>query len=117
MAVSAARYTSITLSGDLVGTQKINATTNTDAPGDTDIVTLALGANTITCPTSGTTFTCATIIPPSNNATSITLKGVTGDTGIRLHNTDHSCISLHSSATSFVLTAAAEITGVRIIWT
>jgi hypothetical protein len=57
-----------------------------------------------------------TILPPTGNTTNITLKGVTGDTGIQLHDTDPSTISLDPAVTSFVLTAAAQITGVRLYW-
>ena len=47
----------------------------------------------------------------------ITLKGVSGDTGVALHLTDPSTIALASSVTSFVLTTGGAITGVRLIWT
>jgi hypothetical protein len=46
----------------------------------------------------------------------ITLKGVTGDTGVPLHLTDYTMIAVDTSITSFCLTAAATITGVRLIW-
>ncbi len=117
MSVRAQRKATIVFSGDVGGTQEIEAEDNTDSPAQIQIVTLAVGANTITVPSGGSTPTCCTIIKPSDNTTSITLKGVTGDTGIRLHNTDPDCISVYSSVSSFVLTAGAEIIGVRLVWT
>jgi hypothetical protein len=116
MSATAKRSTTITYSGDVGGTQELDAADNTDSPAQVQIVTLAIGANTITVPGGGTTPTCCTIVKPSDNTTSITLKGVTGDTGIRLHDTDPDSISIDDSVTTFVLTAAAEIIGVRLYW-
>src|SRR6267142_849838 len=109
MSVSAARSTTITYSGDVSGTETVSAATNAASPGSVEIKTLSSGANTITVPTGGTTPTACTILPPTGNTTSLTLKGVTGDTGVRLHNTDPSTISLDSSTATFVLTAGAGI--------
>lgn len=116
MAATSTRFIQITFTEDVTGTQKVQADSNTASPADIQILTLASGANTITVPTGGSTPTAATIIPPADNANSITLKGVTGDTGIRLHNTDPSTIAIHSTVATFVLTAGATITGLRIIW-
>lgn len=118
MAVQSTRKTVITLTGDVAGTQTIEAATNVASPGSIEIVSLASGANTINVPApTGITPTACTIVPPAGNTTSITLKGVTGDTGIQLHNTDPSSVALDDSVTSFVLTAGAAIEGVRIFWT
>ncbi len=116
MATTAERKITITYSGDVGGTQEIEAADNDVSPGQIQIVTLASGANTITVPTGGTTPTCCTIMKPSDNTTSITFKGVTGDTGVRLHDTDPDSISINSSVTTFVLTAGAQIVGVRLVW-
>lgn len=116
MAVTSTRGTTIQFTGDVTATQYVNAASNTDSPGMIQHTTLASGANTITPPT-GVTVVSAILIPPSGNSTSITLKGVTGDTGIRIHNTDPTMIALHSSSSSFVLTAGAEIVDFRIIYT
>jgi hypothetical protein len=118
MAAQSTRVTTITFTGDVEGTQTVEAAANTVSPAGIAIQALASGANTITVPTStGVTVTACTIIPPSGNTTSITLKGVTGDTGIRLHNTDPTSISIYSTTTDFCLTAGAIIQGVRFIWT
>lgn len=115
MSTTAKRKTTITFSGDVAGTQEIEAADNTASAGSVQIVNLSSGANTITVPTGGTVPTCCTITKPSDNTTSITFKGVTGDTGVRLHNTDPDSISIHSSVTTFCLTAGAAMI-VRIFW-
>ena len=116
MAVAAARTETITYSGDVVGTEVISAASNAASPGSIEIKTLDSGLNTITVPTGGSTVVACTIVPPAANSTSITLKGVTGDTGVRIHNTDPTTIAIHSSVTSFVLTTGASITGARLYW-
>lgn len=116
MASTAKRTTTITYSGDVGGTEAIAAADNTASPAQVQIVTLASGANTITVPTGGTTPKCCTIMKPSDNATAITLKGVTGDTGVALHLTDPDSISIGATVTTFVLTAGAQIIGVRLFW-
>lgn len=117
MAIASARTVSITYSGDAVGTQNLAAAANT-LSGGIEVKTLASGANTITVPvvTGIAVPTAVTIVPPSGNLTSITLKGVTGDTGIALHLTDPTTIALASSVANFVLTAGAQILGVKLYW-
>lgn len=116
MSVTAIRTTTIVYSGDVTGTETIVAATNAASPGSVEIKTLASGLNTITVPTGGSTVVACTIVPPVGNTTSITLKGVTGDTGIRIHNTDPTTVAIDPSATTFVLTTGAGITGVRLYW-
>lgn len=116
MSVASIRSTTITYSGDVSGTETLTAATNSASPGAVEIKTLASGANTITIPTGGTTVTAVSILPPTGNVVSITFKGVTGDTGVRLHNTDFSSFALDSSVATFVLTAGAALTGVRLYW-
>jgi hypothetical protein len=114
MAVTATRTIALGFTGDVVGNEALAAATNAVSPGQIQIVTLASGNNTITVPTGGTTPKACSITKPSDNTTAITLKGVTGDTGIRLHDTDPDSISIDDSVTTFVLNAAAEIVGVRL---
>ena len=113
---TARRKVTIIYSGDVDGEQEINAADNSDSPAVVELKTLAIGANTITVPTAGDVPTAVTIVPPADNTTSITLKGVTGDTGVRIHDTDPTSIALDDSVTTFCLTAAAEIIGVRLYW-
>ena len=117
MSVSATRSTTITFSGDVSGTETISAATNAASPGSVTVQTLASGANTITVPaTTGVTVTACTIVPPTGNTQTLTLKGVTGDTGVGIHLTDPTTIALASGTSSFCLTAGAQITGVRFFW-
>jgi hypothetical protein len=82
-----------------------------------EIKILASGANTIT-PPAGSTPVSVTIVPPAGNVITITLKGVTGDTGILLHPTDPTTIALGSPTATFVLTAGSLFaSGVRFYWT
>lgn len=117
MATTATRSVIITYTGDSTGTLNLSAASNAASPGSQEIKTLASGVNTITLPTGGSTVVSCTITPPSGNSTSITLKGVTGDTGVRIHNTDPTTITFHSTVTDFVLTTGAQITGCRFVWT
>jgi hypothetical protein len=55
------------------------------------------------------------IIPPQGSATTMTLKGVVGDTGVVLSSTRWSVISFDPSQTSFVLTPASPITALTTI--
>lgn len=117
MAVTSTRTTSIAFSGDIAAQISLAAVNNTNSPGDVDILTLTTGANTITLPSGGSAPKGATIIPPPANAVLVTLKGVSGDTGIPLHLTDPAIVTFDTTATTFVLTAAAQVVGLRIVWT
>ena len=110
---TARRTITIVYTAGVDGTQTIEALTNTSSPAEIEYVTLASGANTLTKPTGAR---CCTIVPPAGNTTAITLKGVTGDTGIALHLTDPAEVTMADAATSFCLTAAAELAGVRLFW-
>lgn len=116
MSVTAVRQILVEFSEDVIASNTFSAANNTSSPGQMDIVTLASGANTITPPTGGSTPTACTIIPPSTNTDTIILKGVTGDTGVSLHKTDPTSIGLNSPTGTFVLTAGAQIAGVRLVW-
>lgn len=87
--------------------------TTTSSNGLVDSVALSSGANTITTPTG--TFTHVLILPPSGNAQTMTLKGVSGDTGIALSLTKPSLVSL-ASVSSFVITAGGTISGLILVW-
>jgi hypothetical protein len=87
--------------------------TNGSAQPERELVTLASGANTLTWPTGSRR---CVITPPTANTTAITYKGVAGDTGTRLHDTDWNVISRDASVASFVLNAAAQVVGVELAW-
>lgn len=114
MTVTANRTVVVNLTGDVELSDNFDAAENLASPGAVELLNLSSGFNTITV---RPTATAVTIIPPALNTTSITLKGVTGDTGIRIHNTDPTTIALHSTVTTIGLTAGAAITGVRFLWT
>lgn len=119
MAVSAQRETRLQYTGDIVAGYVLAAAVNASSPGQEEIRQLVLGANTITAPTGGSVAipNSVTIVPPAGNTTSITLKGVVGDTGIRLHDTDPTTIGFHTTQTSIILTVGTTINGVRTYWT
>lgn len=58
------------------------------------------------------------LIPPNGNSVSITLKGVTGDTGIACNPNGPIILSMPSSAapTAIGITTGNTITGCRVLW-
>jgi hypothetical protein len=118
MSVTATRTTTIAYTIDVVGTEVLVAGANAVSPGQITPLALAIGFNSIAVPSLvGITATAVTIIPPVGNTNSLTLKGITGDTGIRLHNTDHTVLALDPSATAIGITVGTAITNVRFMWT
>ena len=113
MAVTSARTIVNLFTGDIAVQSYLDAAENSASPAQLQTVTLASGANTITPPDGAVALT---IEWPSDNETLVTLKGVTGDTGVVLHPTDPTSIGLNSDSDTLVLSAAAEITGDRLIW-
>jgi hypothetical protein len=75
-------------------------------------IELQSGANTITPPTSPAPAGCV-IALPSDNTAIVTLKGVTGDTGIAIGKVTRTVLHWDRTAvpTSFVLNSAATQTG------
>jgi len=122
MAVTATRTITVVFSGsgsltDVVGTEPFSAANNTTSIAKMDLVSLASGNNTITVPSvTGFSVVAVTIVPPPGNTNLVTLKGVNGDTGFGIHKTDPTCLALDTSTSSFVLSAANTINGVRLIW-
>ena len=118
MSVTSSRTIQVQFSGDNSEQIIQSALDNIVSPGMNVVQSLVMGANTITAPVvSGLVVTGLMIIPPSGNTSLMTLKGVTGDTGIPLHLTDPISLSLDTTFVSLVLNAAAAIVGVRFIWT
>lgn len=117
MSITSSRNVQVQFSGDITTEIIQSALDNEDSPGEVLVQSLTAGANTITAPVvSGLVVTALTIIPPSANDVLITLKGVSGDTGIPLHLTDPGTIPLDTTFVSLVLYAADDIVGVRLIW-
>ena len=94
--VAAASYINIgpfTIAGNSANNFQVNS------------VTLASGANTVTVPT----WAVGCIINPNvTNTTGLTLKGVTGDTGVALDPSGPTLLNFPATTpASFVLTAAS----------
>lgn len=98
-------------SGDYDFLAVSEAVENDSSPGTVELYALSSGANTITPPTGATGVT---ILPPAGNTVVITLKGVSGDTGIELSLLDPTSLGLNSTST-FVLNAASAVT-IQLIW-
>lgn len=120
MAISSTRQTIIQYTGDLVAGFVLDAAVNEVSTGVVNLLDLASGNNTIpvftTGPTSEILPTSVTIVPPADNEETITLKGVNGDTGVKLHPTDPTTIALDPSVASFVLNVTGDVLGVRFYW-
>lgn len=107
-------FTGTTL-GNAVDFQLFNA----QSPCDVQSLNLVSGANTINaaaCPalaSAGGVW----LIPPTGNIVTITLKGVTGDTGVALSMTAPTFLAFNSTPpTSFVLTTSDVINGFKLAW-
>lgn len=115
MATTANWTATLVLSGDDTATKVHTAAANSASPAYDMFVNLSSGANTFAVPGAGTTRRI-TILPPSGNTVLITIKGITGDTGIPIHKTDPTSVALDTTFASIVLNAANTINNVRIIW-
>ena len=107
----------ITITGNVTGTPTGSTTfsnTITSAAANSTVVQTVLqsGANTITLPTLPAPSGCVIKLPATNTAV-VTLKGVTGDTGIAIGKTSTIVLNWDSTAlpTSFVLNSASTQTG------
>ncbi len=117
MPVLGDRSVTVQLTGDITYTQIFRADENVQSPGAITTQNLTTGFNVISIPTGGAVVpTAATILPPDDNEETLTLKGISADTGIPIHPTDPCSISLASSLTTFGITASGTVTGLRIIW-
>lgn len=118
MSVNSARTVTINLTGDVISDKIYSAAENAVSPGSITIHALVSGDNTITIPSvTGITVKAATIIPPSGNTEAIILKGVGGDTGIAISNTDPTSLAFETAPSNFILNASGSINGLRIVWT
>lgn len=116
MSITSTRVTTTVFTGDVSATYVAQAASNTNSPGTSYLTSLTTGNNTITPPTGGSVPNSVTITPPAGNTQTITLKGVSGDTGISLHKTNPCTITLFDPTSTFVLVAGGAITGMRFTW-
>jgi hypothetical protein len=113
MAVQSVVDIGINFTGDVEYGQTFQGpAANASSPGMVETKTLSSGANTITVPSGAVGVT---LVPPVNNAVTMTLKGITGDTGIALSLVNPAHISL-SGVSTFVITAGGTISNFRLIW-
>lgn len=82
------------------------------AVGDSLTASFAVGFTAVTPPANAT---AALIIPPAANTNPITLKGVTGDTGIPLSRSKPTCLTFVAGST-FGLTIATGATIITIVY-
>ncbi len=120
MSVASTRIVTIAQVGDGLNNSLVfPAASNALAAGAIDIFTLS-GSTVIAFPTGGSQTQGATIIPPSGNTNTITVKGTTADVGIVIHKTDPTSLAFDTTTTtqtSIVITVNATTTGLRIVWT
>lgn len=109
----------INVSGDIYGSPTSGrkqigplSVTSANANAQTQEVVLQSGANTIAVPTIPAPTGCLIQLPVGNTAV-VTLKGVTGDTGIAIGKTGITLLTWDPLAlpASFVLTSASTQTG------
>lgn len=111
MSVTSNRSVAIEFTGDVEYSQEFEAAQVSTGSGQSQLIALSSGNNTITVPTSAVGVT---IVPPVGSAVVLTLKGVNGDTGIVIHPSDPTSLGL-SGVTSFVVNAASSVS-VRFIY-
>lgn len=120
MAINGTVTINLSFSGDLIGsftqTSPIGFINPAAAGLEQTFTFTGAGANTVTVPAQGAIPNAVIIIPPPGNTQGITFKGVTGDTGVLMHPTYPSVFTLGSGVTSFVLTVAGTVTGIKFIW-
>lgn len=118
MAITSTRSIVTSLSGDVNAGLSFPAASNPNSPGVLLSYNLVAGNNTINLPTGAGVIFGATIIPPSGNVQTITLKGVNGDTGISIGLIDPTSLGFGLvTPVSIVLSAGGVITNLRILWT
>lgn len=113
MAATASISITGTISGTASGVRKIAATlASAAANGQVQQIVLQSGANTITVPSTPAPSGCIIVLPSTNTAV-VTLKGVSGDTGIAIGKTTTQVLNWDSTAVpaSFVLNSASTQTG------
>lgn len=120
MAASATVTISIAVTGLPAGSEAIAPAAITSATAVGQIQTVNLTSSTffaLTVPSIPNAPTGVLIIPPSGNAVTLTLKGVTGDTGIALSLTGWNYVSLAGAGGALgILPGAGAVNGVQLVW-
>lgn len=121
MAITTTITSSGTKTGGAAGTVTLGPVTktNTDGPhADTAQTFTAATFAAVTFPTliGSAVIKGVQIFPPSGNTGTITLKGVTGDTGFQIHKTEMTELRFPSiTASSFGILCSADTT-IEFVW-
>lgn len=113
MAVTGSLYLTGTLAGEPEGTSSVSLSWTITAGASDALVGLSSGANTITVPTAAT---LVIVIPPTDNTATITVKGVSGDSGYQISSTKPTVLTQGSPGGALVLTASAAIATCKILF-
>lgn len=92
---------------------------NANSPCTPQVINLTSGANTINATACPALPQCGAVIlvPPTGNIVTLTLKGVTGDTGVALSLTGPQLLTFSATPpSSFVITTNNTVTGFILIW-
>ena len=86
---------------------------NTLSPVQQEILVTAVGDNTVTVPTNAVGV-ALTIGAPTSGTATVRLKGVTGDTSIRLQADSLSVWTFDSAPASFIINTDVALLGTRV---
>lgn len=117
MAGTAAVTVTATLNSGTTTNKQYGPVTFQNVSANEQTTNVAVGTNTtITVPATPLQATGVVIIPPTNNANALTLKGVSGDTGIAISPVAPTFIPFATSPpASFVMNAASS-TNILFWW-
>lgn len=109
MAISGGWRISGSVTGLTAGTRAVDVSiiAGATAVGDSITQSFPIGFTTVNPPA---TATAALIIPPLANTNALTLKGVTGDTGIPISKTQPMVVTLVAGSTFGILVATGATT-------
>ena len=114
MAVTGSLQLNITTTGGPSGNRSVTTSRTISAGVDqTTSQTLSSGANTITPPTGATLCVifppnASSPVPNPPNSATLTLKGITGDTGVAISNTYPTFLEWDTAPATFVITASGS---------
>ena len=93
---------------DLLYSQQFNSTTSTSSPARVISTTLVSGTTAFVLPAGTKGFG---IVPPVSNTTAeLTIKGVTGDTGVNLGTSNPSILGIKGTTSTTVVSIFASTT-------
>lgn len=118
MSITAVVKNYVKFSGDQESDLIFNSGSLADSPAMQELASLTTGNNTITVPdVDDFTVHGVVIIPPDANTIQPTIKGVNGDTGFALSESEVSVIQFGTTVpASFVLNVSEDVAGFRLVW-